>query len=479
MGYGTGRIHRPMWPEYKYKHPSYRELFYYERGTFYDKTGRAYAGYGDERLDTFLSDHHGMALTESLSAGTESPLFWRYVTDSRAKVICSRQGQPILIRCRVGRKSYWICTCKGWSVEPSPSGLRVLDELFDYIGVGTCPTYSSLGTKWQRRSWSDNDLQRHSCPSLGCEQWLHRYTVGGITWSQRGHYDEATLYDIGSAYLSKWAILPTGTSHWFVRGHCEAYATYFALCTVTIHSDLALGPFPLRRRDWRNRVIYPTLRGKYDVYLWKEQVDACKAAGCDVEVHRGWGWSEFTSDPLSWAQEAYRARKEASASIIEEGVKKTSVAGMGHHGMDRIHYYLVDRVRRSPQDRIVFTDAGEPLDDYFVHEEYDMNTAFMVHWVKYVIMLTNLAVYYFALPYAIEGRLVSMDYDSVMVLESDGAHQSVRKHSIEALTCPPGTWLWTLLHNVDVLGHRRFKSDELTRLPGTKRKEVSSSVSGV
>ena len=420
---------------------------------------------------SFIFAHNYCAFTASLTNQRAFPYLDEFVGTPSAKVISDRQGRAHLLRATgSGHETRWVVKIDSWDEEADPPMLKRMDDIYKQVGIGYYPTPSSLGMGLMRAIWSQYGIQQHTALPLACESFIQNKSVGGIVQNNcvGKHFDELLYLDLTSAYLSKFTILPTGTASWFRGRGYENLATWFARCTVFVPSDLALGPFPVvkqRRKDWRRRVQYPTLGGTYETYLWREQAEACALAGCDVQVHEGWGWPEFTSDTLRWCQEAYWLRQVSMQPWVEAGIKKSIVGAIGHHSMSRTHWYLVDEKRRRPEDTEVVTDDGDAINMY-VREEWDAHSAYMTHWGEYTRMLCNLGVYQFALPYAERGTLVKIDFDSVMTLETDGAHQFIQKHSYEEALCPAGSWTYMLLHDVDIVTKRGFKSKELTRLPG-------------
>lgn len=466
--------HRPMWPEYGFK-PVERKLLLLEGDKLYDYRGNLVdivASYSD--LCNSMFSYGACIFSDRF--GKQVDIVYEATDDARTKVIANRRGRPILIRTTGQRnESRWLVEVDTWNEVPEPEMLGRQYDYYEHMGVGYVPTPGSGGVKLMRKIWSAYAEPRHTALSLAAESFIKQHSVGGVvhTPGSGNSYHSLVNLDMSSAYLSQYAIHPAGTAIWFLQSPAWNFATYFAHCTVIIHSELALGPFPVKRKrvglDWSKQIVYPTLKGKYDAYLWKEQVEACQAAGCIVIVHEGYGWTEFTTDNLQWAQEAYRKRQTAGSESLEKKVKTSIVGGIGHHGMYRTHYQLIGESLAGPDDRLYIDE--ETGEDYglYIREEIDHNSAFMTHWWSYTVMMTNLAVYKFALPYAREGRLVMVDYDSIMVVENDETKRYVRKYSPESMACPPGTWLWQLLHNVEVVGPRRFKSDELTKLPGGER----------
>ncbi len=148
----------------------------------------------------------------------------------------------------------------------------------------------------------------------------------------------------------------------------------------------------------------------------------------------------------------------------------------------------------SPTDQEIFLVSGEenraivrgvtenhrPI-NYFVAREVNNNIPIMLHWYYYTIMQTNRVVYLFALPFAQQNRLVWMDYDSVMVIESDPVKgMYLKKYDPRTLFLQPGEWIWSLWYNITIAhkGSRSFKGTQedgtfVDHSPGYKEKEVA------
>jgi hypothetical protein len=467
MAYG----HRPMYPEYFIRKPMNRNLYYLERGNVYGQNGELRARLDDANdLVNYLRDSHSSLFTGTLSMSFAFQFLPGLVHLEQAKVLATPKGKPILVRIRCGHESRWITTCDVWDEVPEVEVLERMWDLYEHAQVGFAPTPSSTGNKTMLKVWETaNHKKKQTAPSLACENFLHANSVGGRVWYQLGQYDRAIHLDEKMAYVSQFWLGPGGTAVRVVNGSVNGLATYFCKCKVIIHRELALGPFPMKtQRDHKVKVVYPTLPGVYDVYLWKEEVALCTQAGCTVQIEHGFGWKHFTTCNLPWCQHAFGLRETAHPKHVKTKTKSLAVAGIGHHGMKRERYYLVDESRKDKTDIPVLNDYGEPL-EYYVHKEIDNSRAYMVHWNKYTEMKTRVSVYEFALPFAIQGRLVSIDFDSIMILDGDDRHQFIRKVDAEYMACPPGTWLYTLLHNLDITKDRTFESDEMVRKPGVKK----------
>jgi len=443
-----------------------------EKNKVYGKEGELKATLEDATdLVNFLRDSYGCLFIGSLTQSFAYQFLPGLVSMESVKVLASQKGKPLLVRVQCGHGSRWISTCEVWGETPEPELIERMWEIYEHAGCGFAPSPSSIGAKSMYKVWDITHSRKHTAPSLACEVFLHANSTGSPVWYPGiGHYNTIQYMDMRAAFLKHYIIHPDGTAVRVIDGYVEGLATYFVKCKVTVYNELALGPFPMKSKiGHKAKVVYPTLPGVYDdIYLWKEQVEDCERAGCSVQVSHGFGWKSFTSDNLPWARWAYALRATAPSKHVKEKSKGIGVSGIGHHGMKRERNYLVDESRSGPTDIPVLTEDGEAL-SYYVHSEVDNHSAYMVHWQKYTEMKCKQAMYHFALPYAIQGRLISIDFDAIMVLEGDDKHQYIRKYSVEDAACPPGSWLWQLLHNVEVIKDRTFSSDEMTRKPGVKK----------
>lgn len=474
--------HRPMYPEYPYqKSPMQRNLYLLEGYRFYDHKGKSYPVTTTVDVLNFLADHLACAYTHSFTDYRAFPYLDGMVRHSETKIISNKNGIPHLERINVSGSSRWIVQADTWNEIAEPSMLDRMWDFFEFVDeeamytggmkIGWSPTPSSHGRKLMHFINFICRLPRHTSVGLSCEQYIREHMSGAIaiTPGVGQDYEVAAHLDQAAAYIAKWTLHPAGPVTHFRNGHAD-YPVWFAECKVDIHSELPLGPFPIRRKktkDWSKRVDYPTLPGSYTAYLWSGQADDAERAGCTVRPITGWGWHELTSDNMFWAEWAYDVREAATTEHVKEKFKSCLVGGVGRHGSGRTHYILVDEEHAGPNDRCVTSPSGEPL-AYFVHEEFDNNTALMVHWNNYTVTETNRSVYQFALPYAMEGRLIMIDTDSVIVLETDEGHRYAKKIPKSEILL--GQWYYTQLHDLHVLGHRKFKSLEITRLPGVRSK---------
>src|SRR5438270_304422 len=268
--------------------------------------------------------------------------------------------------------------------------------------------------------------------------------------------------DMSDAYLAHFLELPTGTSYWFQDGHVSPFITYFAECEIRIHHKLPLGPFPRRVGRKESRIVYPTLPEKYKAYLWKEQIQDCKDAGCSVRVGHGVGWKYLTNDTTAYARYMHTSRLALAGTPIERDCKKTAVSGLGHFGMKHDFYRLVSE--DNGKDPCLINSIAQPL-KFYVREYSDYQRPAMIHWYNYLIMQCARSLYKYALPYAVDGRLIMTNYDALLVIEKDERARFARKHSLDAMMCEMGDLRWQELTNVKILGERSLKCDQKVITP--------------
>lgn len=486
------RTHRPTFPQYPLKKDEKgniqwktQTLAWIEKGRIIDEHGTVY------RIDDFTDLHYYafrynlLLFTRSVTAEHFQGILDYAVRDTaHAKVCCSQIGIPFSIRLSNENRTSWLVTMDTWKLEPTYESLERLKKIFAYFGCGTTHTPASLGRNSMMYVYDLNNLTKQSSPSLAVENYLREHAVGGIVQTPQGEgvqCEETTQLDMASAYLSQYRKHPTGGAIYFGECEPEECATYFGRCRVTVNRQLPIGPFPYRRGDNRFCVEYPVRPSTYETYLWKEQVEDCRNVGCKVDVLDGYYWRYWTTHNYPWSQYAYFKRKQALKEI-EGDVKGITNGAMGKFGSHRELYYLISGDGLADKRNIVrgVTENHHPI-NYFVRQEINYSVPIMLHWYYYTIMQTNRVVYLFALPFAQQGRLVWMDYDSVMVIESDPVKgMYLKKYDPRTLFIQPGTWIWSLWYNITIAhkGSRSFKGTRedgtfVDHSPGYHEKEVA------
>jgi hypothetical protein len=119
----------------------------------------------------------------------------------------------------------------------------------------------------------------------------------------------------------------------------------------------------------------------------------------------------------------------------------------------------------------VLDDNNDPL-DFFIQEYTDYNNPSMLHWRDYCIMLCNLSLFNYALPYAEVGRLIMTNYDELLIIATDEQQRYAKKHSLESLMCEMGDLRWQMLTNVKIHGDRSLECDQKTVRPGVPREAI-------
>lgn len=192
-------------------------------------------------------------------------------------------------------------------------------------------------------------------------------------------------------------------------------------------------------------------------------------AGCTVNVKSGVGWRYLTNCLTDWARYMYRSRVYLDGSSIERDSKKIAVSGLGHFGQSHTFYRMTDKDEPGLPNAI--TDDGRPMLHYVVPYT-DYKRPAMLHWFNYFIMQTARTLYKYALPYAIDGRLVMTNYDALLIVERNERERFARKHSIESLMIDMGDLRWQELTNVKILGERSLKCDQKVIRPGVETVSV-------
>lgn len=393
------------------------------------------------------------------------------IYDEGCQVMSTKEGVPIAARFTVERRqSRWLVQSSTWDRKLEHNLMHDLRALYRTYGI-VKPTPGSLGTSILRREWDKNpNLAKHTAPNAMCINFLRDHSVGGRcdTLVEPGYFIESALeIDAACSYLAHFLELPTGTSKKFIRGNVKDFATYFARCKVVVKQKLPLGPFPIRTENRRKKVkvSYPTEVGIYEAYLWKEQVQDCRDAGCTVTVYEGFGWEYTTQDTTSYCQYMYSKKQQEQFDPVEDMMKKTIVASIGSFGSKGVYYKLVPMEDAEDWEPVALDAFNEPT-YYCVREEHNYLRPAMVHWFQYDLMQAARSLYHAALPYAKAGRLLMTNYDALLIIEKDETSKFPEKHTLESKMVELGDWRWQRLTGVTILGDRSLKCDQFVKRPG-------------
>ena len=462
--------HTPQWPNYFEKqYPNRRLAILKGHNLYVENIGNFEVSELATLIDC-LFDKNCLAFCETLTSRENFPFLSGCIHSDVCEVLSNKEGQPLAIRINGTRnQSRWIVPSTTWNRKIDENFLKDMRTLFTYYKI-IKPTPGSLGRAILRRSFRENNEKRQTAPNALALRFLRYHGVGGRCDTLVHSYDETgDIYpvllelDMSSAYLAHFMQLPTGTSRWFINGHVEPFATYFCECDVTIHEELALGPFPVRTGRKESKIVYPTLPGKFHTYLWKEQIEDAQQAGCTIDISHGIGWSDFTTATTDFCRYMHHSRILHTGMAIENDDKKIAVSTIGGFGMKQTYYRLTsDDDGRYPA---VLDDNHNPL-DYYIEEYTDYKQPSMLHWRDFCIKECNRTLYKYALPYAKQGRLIMTNYDALLIVEGDERQRLARKHSLQALMVEMGDLRWQELTNVRIYGDRSLECDQKRIRPG-------------
>lgn len=473
--------HTPMWPAYIPSDYKNRNLYLLERSKLYDSSGKMVLR--TETLDDMVShlfSSNGMVFVQSLTNKKTFPFLPQSVSASTAKVSCTKKGIPTSITFAQGNAKRKAVPLKTWRPDRQahldPDFLLHMEDLFEFCGVGAQATPGALGHAMMLKTWGEQHLRRHTAPNMLCQQFLWEHHVGGRcdTPGLGNFYSEAIELDMSSAYLAYFMEHPTGIdgsygAGCFFLGESGAshYKTYFVECDVFIPSELPLGPFPIKG-DRYGTIKYPNTPGTFRAYLWREQINDCRRARCDVRIIRGFGWKELTDDNKFWAKDLYHKRMEVYGTDVERDIKNCIVAGIGRHGMKNTYYHLT--TEDDGKSEVLYDEKDKPT-NFLVKQTKDYNQPAMTHWYSYTIMQCSRALYQYSLQPAIEGRLIMTNYDALLVTELNESTLCPEKHTLAAKMVACGDLRWQRLTNVKILAPRSLECDQKTVRPGVPLEE--------
>jgi hypothetical protein len=418
--------HSPQYPPFIEYKPTWRGLAFYENNQLVTElqtplTIASYAQFKEAWFDLQL-----LVFVPSLPEFVYFDDIIREYPNSQV-MANPKENQAINARVKQGRQTRWIVQANRWPL--TSHGMPFLEEMreaYKHCGVGTPPTPAGLGQALMRESWREQyphgewKAHRHSVPSLDCCRFIREHQTGGRvdTPGLGQYYDKLLELDLSNAYAAHYGRHPTGTACiLYERGkwpHDYDQGTWFCECEVTIHKQLALGPFPVRRQHGNEeKVTYPTQVGTYTAFLWKEQAEDARRLGCTVRVQSGYGWNEFTSDNQAFVELVDFLLYTSPSPMVRSVVKSATVAGIGRHGMDDTLHILVPEEYATDGDMRVNSPHSATALNYFVHAQKLPRQANMVHWYSYTMMQCARTLFQYAYPYAAKEWLVATNYDAV------------------------------------------------------------------
>lgn len=453
MGSARGTVGRPMFPEYAYR-PSEKQIGIFD-GKWVFTLKRKYPVTSTEELIELMMSSSMLIMVNKIVDLDLDML----IQHKSTRVLCNRFGRITMVRVKAHRHTSWIIEPELWDKDMplDISSVARLTRLFNFLGVGVCVSPSSLGRQTMLMIYRLHNIERHTSVSVGVESYLLKNGFGGMaqTFGGKRRYMELSQVDMTSAFTAKFMLHPDGAPSYKEYPNLDEldeYETYFMHVNVRLDRELALGIVPVKRT---NRIAYPR-KGRFETYLWKEQVDLLRSV-CNPEItfYEGFAWQSMTDHNALWAEYIYTMRRSAPRDL-EPFLKKAAVAAIGRFASSRTNFVLVPEWEANPYDVMLDID-GEPS-IYYIHEEYNGTNAIMPHWQRYTVQTTTCELARFAYSHAERGDLVMLDHDGILTKgQPEGA---IAKYTPESIVCPPGTWLWRKLHNVKVHANRIWTSDE-------------------
>ena len=340
----------------------------------------------------------------------ECSWFYEAIEDNSVEIIATKSMSIRMIKWRSGRHILSVNQVDTW-LHGWPAGPQFLDmlrRLFDYCQIGELSTPASLGMYCMSSLFDD---KRQAEPHTRDREILLEHMVGGRDdLLQKGTYDLCYEYDIRSAYASKACQLPSGSSI-KIWGERDDLPAYFSSCVVVIREPLVMGVFHMERDG---HLHYPTETGLYKVWLWNDEIQRCKEAGCFVLVENGIGWSNTTTGLTPWAHHMDKLRRDADEDIAGL-IKIATVAAIGRFGVDHWRVRVVHERDRQEGDEPL-NIGYQPHSWLWTRQEY-ASGCYMTHWSSYIMMATRIALYDRMLAEIGSGNVVLMsNFDGLYTL---------------------------------------------------------------
>lgn len=465
--------HTGLWPRPRRK-PRERIIACFDGETLTDEYGQSWAIHDYNELCHVAFSGGYDVYVRSLVDPLHFPYLLDAIADEHAAVLASQSGRALGLRLRDGREWRYVGSSQTWSDDAPAPGVftRLLRRLFDTVGVGTYATPGALG----EALWATLRSERMSVPNEACAHDLRSHAFGGRADTPGAGRKLAQAYeiDLRSAYVALAARVPTGTAERIVEEtNHEQYASgaYYARCTVELPARrlAAYSPVPYRapsRRGQSPTLQYPTAGPlTFDAWLWREEVQRARRLGIRIAVNEGWWWNWWDTGNRPWIERISSLRREAGHPVLEDWLKRASVAAIGRHAQAPLSYELVfaDDPRLTDNDIPVAdtTPGAPPITGLWLHLERDDNPPpRLPHMWSYVTMRCRLALYdRMELERKAGNTILMTNFDSILL------EQATSLPTGEGI----GEWKQQTLHDVHIKGPRSLISREKTRLPGIKR----------
>ena len=499
-----------FWPAYRDRSPRVRTMALWNvrrGGGVLLETGELHYPGSWEELKTLVLDQDLDLYLDDLGS---MPWMEEAIQDPKAEVICRERDHSVAgIEVRGKRKRRWIGEQGVWGfINGDISHLLLLRQLMEHMGEGTRQSPSSLGQAIMRRCWREQGLRPRRVPSRHIRGLLEKLGVGGRSDHKvrpEEVFEQVYEVDLKNAYLSRMHVLPDGMPDQLdpeVDGLLEQTAkgtmfgpyasdifTWVGRAVVHIPEGIELnfGPFPVRLEN--GDVEYPVSPGWYgaegegDLLLWKEEVQDCLEAGCEVWL-RGpqWGWRNSTSGMALAAERMARLRDEAPEGL-DGLVKLCIVASIGWFGQKPLHSVVVpapaaaDDEGGDAEPLLASAEAGAFAVPYHVRKERKESLPFHPEWMFYNAMMVRRDALQLAREAELQGLIVKqVNFDAVYGVFGRGGVAMVGRGKGHQIKGRPHRLLeFGRPHKITVLTGASFPypravvSREKVRLPGTVR----------
>ena len=393
-------------------------------------------------------------------------------------VFCTPKGIPTALQLHGKKNKHhctrWLIQSSAWQqFKPTERLLTRLRMLFDYCGVGTANTPGALGMQLQKRAlyetYGDQVVfHRHPLPPYRCVEDLRAMSTGArsdLLVETTQIFDTVYELDMKIGYGAAFVEQPSGPSIPHRGQFLEQYATYVSHCTIDILDPLPLGCFPVRTQVGKEtRIEYPREVGRYQTFLWKEEIDKALQMGCGALRGPGWGWLSMTRDNARFVEMMTELRDNAPEPIVD-WLKLAIVAGIGRHGCSWESSFLVPEGEQSEGD--IEAAWHGLVYEFYVHSAMLRVPESMQHWFSYTLMKCRMFLFEAALPFARLGQLLATDTDGIYVSEDAEVEAFIEKH--KAYGTRAGTWRKTTLSHVQFPALRHLISNEKIKQPGVPK----------
>lgn len=470
------------WPGYAEKTPRRRQLALYEEGYVYLEHSHCQVETWQDFKDWAFSLEVGPEIYCNAIVG--QPWWEEALGDIEVQVIVPSSAMlrnwnmVQSIKVKKGRKVVWVISSGAWNFPTAtPDFLDELETLFALCGVGERPTPGSLGQALMRCSWHDQSLGWVSRPTNAARAILVRESLGGRVdyWTTpKERYETIYESDVSGAYGSVCGYLPGGMQ---ATLHSEpkpgAVSTWFMRCKVHILADAPCPVGIFGERGPAGTNVYPTQPGWYEVWIWKEEADLCRANGWTVIPQSGYGWTNWNRGLEQWAQLMYCLRRtaEKSSSTLGMWLKSAMVASLGRFGMPMWSWQVLPESSPLAARGDLALMDGRRETGYILHRTSEWTSNALSHWYSYILMRCRLVLRQRMVFEMERGNTVlASNYDAIYcVLPTDPVH----------LGKGLGQWKQTKLTKVRFPFPRGIQSQEKTTLPGVKRTPTAEASGGV